>query len=274
MTTYEEYRALPGVNISTLLKMAKSPAHYRHAVEHGSGRETAAMGFGRLAHVAILEPERYESELAIWRGGRRAGKAWEAWLEENAGKVQVKDDEHEQLMAMSAAVREHPAAGPYLASTAAMAEVTVAWQHRLGIDCKSRLDWVDLDSDVIVDLKTTIDASEVDFGRAAARYRYHTRAAFYCDAYRARWGKEPTFVLIAVEKEPPYAVGVYRIPEDAIDAGRNEYEDLLARVKLCRESGHWPGPAGDRESDLVLPAWVFAGDDDLELIVDGEATRV
>lgn len=269
--TYAEYRALDAVNISSLLHIARSPAHYRHAIEHGVA-DTGAMAFGRIGHMAILEPERYADEIAVWDGGRRAGKVWDAWQLEHAGKVQVTMDDHLACMAMSVAVREHPAAGAYLCGAAGLVEHTIEWRHRSGIRCKSRLDWVDLEHDVVVDLKTARDACELEFGRAAARLRYHTRAAFYSDAYRTCYGKDPTFVLVVVEKEPPFAVACYRVPSDLIEAGRREYDELLGRLKYCRDHGEWPGIARDREVELVLPAWAVAHDDGLELVwPEGEA---
>lgn len=272
--TFDEYCALPAVNISSLLQMARSPAHYKHALENAGQRDTAALAFGRLAHIAILEPERYEAVVAVWDGGRRAGKVFDAWCEEHADCLQVTADEDAQCRAMADAVRKHPAAAPYLSAAAPMVEHSIRWTHPIGLDCKARLDWYDPETNVVVDLKTTRDASEFEFGRAAARYDYPTRAAFYCDGVAAVFGELPTFVLIAVEKEPPFAVAVYRIGEDAIDAGRRRYTDLLARLKHCRDTNEWPGLCDDAERELTLPEWYFAGQSDLELVIDGEAHRV
>ncbi len=267
--TFEDYLAIDAVNISTLLHMAKSPAHYRHALMPGAGKDTTALAFGRLVHMAILEPDRYAAEVAIWDGGRRAGKEWTAWQLANAGRVQATEDEHEQCIAMSAAVNGHRAAGAYLASAAALTEQTVKWRHGLGIDCKGRLDWVDPGQNLVIDLKTTRDATEFEFGRAAARYKYHTRAAWYADGCAARFGEMPGFVLIAVEKEPPYAVAVYRIGDQALDMGRNDYEKLLIQLKVCRERDEWPGICGDSETELMLPEWLYAQADGLELDLSG-----
>jgi hypothetical protein len=272
--TFEDYLALPGVNISSLLHMAKSPAHYRHVIGGGAKPDTAALRMGRMAHAAVLEPERYAEEVAIWTGGRRAGKEYDAWCLENVGRIQIKEDEHELCMALSAAVREHPVAGAYLASQDGIAEASLQWRHAIGLDCKGRFDWLDVGAGVVVDLKTARDASDLEFGKAAARLDYCARAAFYSDGYAAKFGELPRFVLIAVEKVPPYAVAVYRVGEDLIEMGRRKYEKLLGELALCLERNEWPGLCHDQETDLLLPPWALMGDDGLDLDVGGETLRV
>lgn len=264
--TWADYFAHPAQNISRLLQLAKSPLHYHHVATGGETVDTDALKKGRLAHVAILEPERYAAEVAIWDGGRRAGKVWDAWCEEHAGRIQVTEGEHEAFMAMSEAVRTHPAAGTYLASQDAVYETTLLWQHRAsGLQCKSRFDFLDLGANVVLDLKTTRDASEIEFGKSSARLDYHTRAAFYSDAFRDYFGHEPTFVLVAVEKVPPYAVAVYRIAPEAIEAGRRRYEGLLAQLLICQAADRWPGYGNDEERELALPAWAPGLGDELDL---------
>lgn len=276
MMTWAEYLAHPSANVSSLLHLAKSPAHYRHVKSGGEVTDTAAMALGRLVHVAVLEPDRYSAEVAVWDGGRRGTNAHKAWCEDNAGRLQVTEDEHELCMAISSAVREHPVAGAYLDSRGIVAEHTVLWRHRgTGIECKARFDAADFDRNVIIDLKTARDASEFGFGRAAARLSYHVRAAFYCDGYVAAYGHEPRFVLIAVEKTPPYAVAVYRVPTFAIESGRTRYEELLGKLHGCLAADEWRGLNDDQELELHIPDWAIAGDDDLELeFADGEVLRV
>lgn len=271
--TYEEYAAIDAVNLSSLLQIARSPQHYQHARRRGGGPETDAMRLGRLAHMAILEPDRYEAETAVWKkqDGIRRGAAFDAWLADTvaAGQKQVSEKEHMQCMAMSVAVREHPVAGSFLGRNG-WSEHVLEWTHRAsGIACKSRLDWVDADNDVIVDLKTTINATESAFGRSAAQFHYHTQAAFYSDAYRARYGKEPSFVIVVVEKHAPYAVAVYRVPSVVLEAGRSEYERLLMRLKTCLDTGRWPGIMDDAMVELQLPEWAYGSGDGLVWPEDG-----
>jgi len=274
--TFDEYRAIDAVNISSLLHMARSPLHYRHAVSTPSP-DTAATRTGRIVHVAVLEPDRYAAEVAVWRGGRRAGKEWDLWANEHHGRLQLTEADDEQCRAMAASVRRHPIAAGYLAVDRLFGDVltehTIKWKASTGTLCKSRLDWADPRAHVIIDLKTTADASSDAFGRSAAKWRYHTRAAFYVDAYQAKYGHAPAFILVAVEKSAPYACAVYRVPPDAIESGRAEYVSLLEQLEHCRASDSWPGLCEDQESTLQLPPWAM-GDAFTMLDIDGEVIGV
>lgn len=269
---FAAYLELEGANISTLLHLAKSPAHYRHAVETG-GKDTPALKLGRLGHTCILEPDRFEAETVVWKG-RRQGKAWDEFEAKNteAGLTIITPGELDQCLGMAVAVAAHPVAGPYLyGQPDPLVEASHRWVHETtGILCKSRFDHVSKAGRRIVDLKTARDASELEFGRAAARLRYHTKAAFYSDAYRDHFGFLPTFVLVVVEKEPPYGVAVYTVGQDAIDAGRIEYRELLGKLKRCRESDSWPGIAQDQETELILPKWAYEQSEAFDLMVGDE----
>ena len=74
---------------------------------------------------------------------------------------------------------------------------------------------------LIVDLKTTMDASPDAFARTAANFNYPLQAAYYVDGLQAAGIASPdavtSFVFLVVEKTPPYGVAVYTLPEDAIE---------------------------------------------------------
>jgi hypothetical protein len=258
--TREQYDAQTGrENWSRLKNLGKSPAHYRHALLEPR-KDSAALRNGRANHVAILEPEKFASEVAIWDGGRRASKAWDAFSEANAGKDILTQTEYEQLIGMQRAVRQHPIASRYLQR--GRAEVSVLWTMTTGdealglpgsaMPCKSRLDY--LAPEWIVDLKTCRDASPMVFGRAAFNLEYHAQAAYYVDAVAAVTGERLPYVIIAAELAAPCVVQVYRLPEHVLAAGRDHYRSLLFRLDECRREDRWDGYS-DEEIDLELPRW-------------------
>ena len=276
----EEYDRIARTNWSRLKHILRSPAHYRHALlqqHHG----TEAMKVGRAAHLAVLEPDLYQQQVAIWDGGIRRGKDWDGFRRKHEGREILKLDQHELCLALSAAVRANPDAARYL--SAGKSEVTVQWQATApemgglpgyNIPCKARLDYVN-PTLAHVDLKTCRDASPTGFGLAAARMRYHVQAAFYSDGYEAATGVRLPYVLIAVETEPPHVVAVYRVLDEQIDVGREVYRDCLSRLAFCTRENTWDGYATGEQS-LVLPQWAVPHDDEdvtelgLEFTAEGE----
>jgi hypothetical protein len=63
-------------------------------------------------------------------------------------------------------------------------------------------------------------------------------------------------VFIAVEREAPYAVGVYRLLDEVIALGRAENEDLLRQYVWCQKNATWPG-YGDQIQDIGIPVYGF-----------------
>jgi hypothetical protein len=261
-----EYRALPGVSITRLKELKRSPKHYRYRLDHP--RESAPLQLGRAAHVACLEPERFDRDYAVWMRrtasgamAPRKGQWWDGFVTEHAGKQFLTDDEAGLARSIQAAVRAHSLAQPYL--EAGEPEVTMQWTF-MGRPCRGRVDWLTtMDGEpVIVGLKTARDCRPFIFGSAAAKLSYHLQWAFYYDGYLEITGKKPVMREIVVEPEPPHAIAVYRIENDLIEQGREEYWELLKILNECEAADQWPGPLVHEEV-LTLPSWVYQVDDDI-----------
>jgi len=267
---FSEYTKLPGLSISRLKELKRSPQHYRHRLENPL--ESDALVLGTASHTATLEPERFASQFAVWsrrtdagKMAPRSGQWWERFCSDNAGKSFITEDEASTALTISAAVRANPIAAPYLES--GDPEVTLTGLMH-GRDCRGRIDWLThrLDRVYLVGLKTARDCRVYQFGAQSAKLGYALQWSWYHDLYRELTGKEPRMLEIVVESAPPHAVAVYRIPSDIIEQGRAEYLDCLRILADCEESGEWPGPV-PQEEELTLPSWAYEaqGDDVAEL---------
>jgi len=259
--TFAEYLRVDATNWSLLRWMARSPAHYQYAKAHGT-EDTKAKAAGRALHVAVLEPAEFGHRYAVWAGGDRRAKGYAAFVEASPGREILTEAEYEEVKAKSLAVHSHPVAGPLVRQCEA--EFTLRW-HLDGRACKGRLDGIHHAGHRVVDLKGLRDASPEGMGRAVMTYQYLGQAAFYVDGCRAAFGGDWGFSFIAVESSPPYAVGVYRVPPEALEKGRMEYRRLLRRLSECEESGVWPG-YGETEQVLQLPNWAWQSNEAGEVV--------
>lgn len=257
---YMDYATRPGMNISRLKELRVSPLHYRHRIANPKHSEPLTLG--RAAHTAVLEPERFETDYAVWtrrtdsgRMAPRTGHRWEEFQASVGGREIITQDEYGDVERIAIAVRGEPAAMRYLQQ--GDPEVTMEWMH-LDRPCKGRADWLTTDEGpVLVGLKTARDVRHFAFGRQAAQLEYGMQWAFYFDGYQAITGRTPKLVEIVVENEAPHAVAVYRITDDIILQGRENYLELLAMLEVCEETGEWPGPGGGVEQELTLPSWYY-----------------
>jgi exodeoxyribonuclease VIII len=252
----EEYHRHASVSKSQLDQMAKSPAHYLASLTTPR-KETAAMRVGALFHGLVLEPERVKIAVApVCDKRTKDGKAtWEAFCLENAGAEIVTADEGEMLNGMVASVRAHPAASALL-SGPGIAEGSAWWaDEQSGELCRCRPDFYRPDLGIIVDLKSTEDASQIEFARSIAKYNYNVQSAFYQDGVEAATGDFiKGFVFVAVEKKAPYAVAVYQLDMQGVEAGRATYKRLLLDLAGCKAAGSFPGYS-DRIETISMPAW-------------------
>lgn len=258
----DDYFDIDAVNWSTLKLLRESPMAYRYGLTH-KREDTAALAMGRLVHSMVFEPETFAREYAIWYGGRRAGKEWDAFCAEHAGKTIFKADEIDEATAMADAVRIHPLVAPYL--DGGQFETPITWVDEVtGLPCKAKPDWIVPESRVLLDLKTTVSIEGRRFGNAAARYGYHCQLAHYANGIERALGWKPEQIkIVAVEKAAPYDVGVFNIVDADLYVGQAEVAELLDKLRAHKLADSWPGRYVEEQA-LQLPAWLFLEDEDAD----------
>ncbi len=258
--TSDEYHLHPAVGSSSLKYMLRSPAHYHHNLRNRPG-PTPAMLLGTAIHEAILEPNLFEANAVVMPKfeGKGSQALKEAWLLSNHGKRILKPDDLEMIMGILAALNKNKLASQLLSSGAA--EESYFWQdEETGIVCKCRPDYL-RENHIILDVKSTIDASLDGFPTQMARLKYHLSAAMYLDGVTAVTGQKfDQFIILAIEKEPPYAMAVHLLDQGTIDAGRMLYKRCLQILKKCREQNSYPSYE-EKIFTAALPAWAFPVED-------------
>jgi exodeoxyribonuclease VIII len=248
---------------------------------------SARMGLGDLKRI-IAELNEFRPGLLSTRGSMKElahiladhGQPVELWsdlvamdLATNDGKTIISADEHAQACGMRDAVMAHPAARGLLTTVPGRAELSAYWRDaETGVLCRCRPDFWRADG-ILVDLKTTDDASPEEFGRSVLKWRYHVQAAMYLDGTRAAAEQgggleliaDPEqgegfaaipehFLFIVVEKKPPHAVAVYKLDAMSLQHGLAEYRRDLARYAECLAADRWPA-FGDTVQQTGLPEW-------------------
>jgi len=261
------YHAHPAVSKSHLDKIAKSPLHYwaRYVDPHRVTPEpTPSMLLGSAVHSHTLELDKWDSEWAVAPAGldrrTKAGKqAYADFLALSEGRSVITGEQYETVQKIGQSVFTHPAAAMLL-QLDGEAETTHMWvDEATGLECKCRPDYLTSDGEMVIDLKTTRDASPRGFRSSAMSYRYHVQAAWYLHGLEKSTGKRPdTFIFIAVETEPPYCVGVYCADAELVAEGWRQAEADLVKLAACKSSGKWPSYS-DEIQVLGLPSWMKSG---------------
>ncbi len=277
------YLAIDAASSSRLrLLGAKTPKHVRHEMDNPKP-STPAQSLGSATHTGVLERERFldaytyvgQCQAKVKSGSRCTNAAsfihsevgWvcgthlnvhgEEGLDES--REIITEKQYETVLAMREAVWAHPMARGLLQDAEGVFEGVYVWRDSAtGELCKLRVDaWIK-SRGAIVDLKSTADASYRAFQRTTVNFGYHHQGGFYRMGIEEEHpAQHQHHYLIAVESEPPYAVAVYRLSEDSLDAGQRTAERNLARYAECKRSGVWPGYS-DRVEPLSIPDWAIA----------------
>jgi hypothetical protein len=253
---FDEYFAWPNVSKHQLDSLARSPAHYRAALEQPRKR-IPHMIFGAAVHAAVLEPdkfpERYTQAPEIDKRTKLGREAHEAAAA--GGRELLKIEELVAMNEMVNAISSHPYASILLNRDDGEAEVSIAWvDEETGVPCRARPDFLNHAHNVVVDLKTAQDASMGVFARACANYTYHLQAAFYLDGMAAVKKPHDKFIFVDAEPEPPWAVACYELGAEDVRIGRVRYRHALAVYQQCLASNTWPSYPEEIRT-LELPTW-------------------
>ena len=253
------YRQWDAVNQSTLWTFRRSAAHARHAFLHPSSSPTTDLG--SAIHAVLLEPQKLEDRYAVRPPGidarTKEGKiALAAFKDANAGKVILgQRSDFDTLRGVRDAVLDHPVALELLTAPG-FTEASFRWDDG-EVACKGRADRIVefAGDEVVVDVKSTADASPRAMARSFEQYGYALQAAFYLDGLDALEPAARRFIVIAVEKEPPYGIAIYEPDLVWLDYGRTLYRAYLAQWAQCRKNGTWPSYPTS-VGVLEAPQWV------------------
>ena len=255
--TNAEYHASGAVSKSVLDMVHRSPAYYAYC-KANPREQTESMLLGSVVHKLILEPDTFTAEFAVApECDRRTKDGKAAWAEfQNAlgdGVTPIAAQLYETALLMRDAVRGHEIASRLL--TEGKAEESFFWDED-GIKCSCRPDFL-RDNGLVIDVKTTQNASPDAFTRDAYNFRYYVQAWWYVHGLKKCGIDAQNFVFIAVESKPPYQVCVYAADDLYFKLGEIEAMQDLKTYRECAESGVWYGYDKTPEvHSLSLPDYI------------------
>lgn len=261
--TNDEYAAVHAINYSAL-RLGRTSLPRMHALITGTldRIETDALTLGSMLHQAMDEGDGWSDRYALrpegidrrTKAGKEAYAAWVANLRPDAVVMESASQVDAVVTAgrMRQSILSHPL-GRGLATAAGPSEVMIVRGER-----KCRIDKVVCTPDgkpvLLVDWKTTIDASPMAFARSAAKYGYHQQAAWYTDLAHGHYGVKLPFIFVAVENTAPYSVGIYQLAADQLDAARNINESIVTAYRRWLENAD-VHHTGNDFATLELPEW-------------------
>lgn len=259
--TEREYRSAPGISRSQLWRLHdSSPEKFKWWLDHPE-EPTPALIFGQAVHKMLLEPDGFDEAFIVSPGFDRRTKegkaAYAAFCAAKGDRTEIGPADYETIKAIVEKARSTPFVSRLLQGER---EKPIFWTDELtGERCKARLDCLtELGEEMlIIDYKSTADASETAFMKSVINYGYDFQTAHYTEAVKSITDKPSRFIFIAQEKTAPYAVNIFEAEPLMVRRGYDIFRETLGLYHECRESGNWYGYLGKDEhiNMLPLPAW-------------------
>ncbi|MBP47188.1 MAG: hypothetical protein CMH53_04555 [Myxococcales bacterium] len=286
------YRKAEGISQSELKEVLRSPAHWaaRYGPDASPTFPSIAMIIGIALHCKLLEPEIFDSQFvdrssldkelnvaelkaALDDEGIEYKKSskkpeLEALLYPEGKPIDkrtsLSGDDFAIVQGMAEATRAHPIAGnwfdPGRKNFRRGNELSMYVEpsaDTYGLPIKGRLDRLEKTADgwMILDLKTTDDASPSVFQKKSFSMGYHIQAAFYTDLVKKVLDADNVeFIFCAMERRRPHGIALYKASEDMIEIGRTQYKKALKELAFCKSRDLFPG-YDSNIIDLSLPGW-------------------
>jgi exodeoxyribonuclease VIII len=255
----EQYNSHPGLSQSgAKVLVSQSPAHFKAYLERDRDEQTAAQRLGTLIHLASLQPKVFDATIVVApECDKRTSAGKEIWATFQSslkpGQEAISQKDGEIVTAVSIAARAgldklmKDFDGEYM-----MTEVPLVGRVN-GIDIKGRLDAIittKAGKKIVVDIKTTTDASLNSFSRDCANYLYFLQSAWYTTLAHA-----DQFVFLAVEKDAPNAWACYTLDEVSHQKGLALMNSAVETFRSCNTFKQFPGYPQEVQI-MSLPKWV------------------
>lgn len=262
----ELYRDSTGLSHSEAkLMRQRTPYHLHMHREHRNRPErksTPQMMLGTALHTLALEPAAFEQRYCTDLDESRNSKKYREFLRDCtcAGLIPLSDDDRERVFAMRDSLMSNAQIADSLSG--GRSEVS-GWftDPASGVLCKFRADYVkpirNGRAALLVDVKTTADASLDAFSRSIATFGYHTQADWYVNGYSVAANVQCEGMLfVVVETEFPYACAAYTLDDESLAQAARLNARVRAIYRLCVEADSWPG-YGDAVQEIGLPRWAY-----------------
>lgn len=240
-----EYQNHEGIRRSDLFTIFnKTPLHFKYEIDHPK-EDTDALMFGRAAHMAVLEYDRFMDtyvEAPICDRRTKEGKEiYNAFIAASEGKEVLTHDQMQTILDMRSVIVNNPNFERFITGKT---ETAIFWKDsETGEVCKIKPDVItEIDGvHYIVDYKTTDSCADGAFERSVRKYGYKFQAGMYREGCFQTDFNEYKFAFLAQEKSAPYAARLYICTDEFCEEGLEQFRYALNLYHECKVNDDWYG---------------------------------
>lgn len=253
------YHSLPSINSSKIADAFQSAAFYnwKHNLKKIAEEHSDALEFGQAMHTALLEPDIFKSKKVILpdfgdqRSPTNREKKQKFFAQLPEGAITLTEQDAETITEMLKVLLGHAKIPNML--NAGISELSAFWSED-GVDYRARADYISQKNKLLIDYKTTKDASVEGFAREVIKYNYQLKMAHYKRGFEMNGFKIEEVSIIAQEKKPPYHVNVFYLDPYFLECGEEDRQIGIKRIIEGNKNGNWIGYT-EEIKHLTAPSW-------------------
>lgn len=239
--TFEEYLSKKDhIAASDLKNFMKSPMLYQYEKYHKDLEKKAEQrhfSIGSGLHEMILQPKLFSTNYVVApKFDRRTKVGKEAYAEfqiNSEGKTILFEDEMDMIRQMADNGLNHATFMDLIKES--VREISCyTTDAKTGLKLRMRPDSLATNKSTITDIKSCLDSSAKKFKGDVYNYGYSLSAAYYCDFLN-----KENYVFAAMEKKPPFQIGLYVLNDEMMDYGRSQYRTGLDLLKWSYDNDYW-----------------------------------
>lgn len=239
---YKSYRAHPAISKSDLdLIRSGGVANFIYSRSVNHAEKSKSLSVGDAYHTKLLEPEKFGSKFSCGLNlprrkdvDKKAHADHEkACSEKRLTMLSIEDMSN--LDKMIEDTSKHPYFGLFKAENFEV-EKSLFFNVN-GVDCKSRLDYINHDLKLLIDVKTSGDISRL--WQSFRDYRYHVQSEFYTEAAEQNGMEGYRFLFFVISTNSPkgyHDIRLMDIPDDKKEEGRRFFMEDIDTYKEYDEN--------------------------------------
>lgn len=259
--SHEDYLNKARFMSSTDCKRLLRSAEYFMDCRVNPPAPTKSMELGTLIHSAVLEGDSFFKSAKKGpdvKLNTKVGKDEWAAFERSLlpGEKAVRANDYETVERIYERINRHPVAKGLLAG--GKREISgFANDPVSGVACKIRPDFILPSAGIIMDLKTTTDASRDAFAKTIWNFHYEVSAYMYLMVSSLIERNEfETYFYLAIETDRPHSVAVYRADPAQLEIGEYLFNKAIKKYLEAKEENAWSGYQKEAEW-IGLPNWAL-----------------
>ena len=227
--------------------------------------DTPAFNVGRAFHSLILDERprvRVREEYGDWPDWRsKEAREWRDSMRE-AGEIVLTKAEADALHPMRVNALKTLKSSLDIQPEKLPTEVSLVWESG-GVTNRARVDAIDTEKRIAVDLKTTAGLADPQRWVAASMdHGLDLRAAHYLDGLNWCWPRpldsdsvpEWRYIFLVVEKSAPHACSLVELDERTLAMGQSKLERARDAWSCCLADDDWPAWS-KAVQEVSAPEW-------------------